>query len=61
MNLLDQWTRYEAITRQILEQPDGLGYVVLDEKIEDVPNYRVAVRPTNPRSPVRTYSRSAGS
>jgi tricarballylate dehydrogenase len=39
---------YEAITRQILEQPDGLGYVLLDEKIEDVPNYRVAVRTNQP-------------
>ena len=39
---------YEAITRHILEQPDGLGYVLLDEKIEDVPNYRVAVRTNQP-------------
>jgi len=39
---------YEAITRRILEQPDGLGYVLLDEKIEDVPNYRVAVRTNQP-------------
>jgi tricarballylate dehydrogenase len=39
---------YEAITRQILEQPDGLAYVVLDEQIEDVPNYQVAVRTNQP-------------
>jgi tricarballylate dehydrogenase len=35
---------YEAITRQILEQDGGLAYVILDAKIEDVPNYRVAIR-----------------
>ena len=39
---------YEAITRHILEQPDGLAHVLLDEKIEDVPNYQVAVRSNQP-------------
>ena len=39
---------YEAITRRILEQSDGLAYVLLDEQIEDVPNYQVAIRSNQP-------------
>ncbi|MGH7122850.1 MAG: FAD-binding protein, partial [Stellaceae bacterium] len=39
---------YEAITRLIWEQPDGIAYVVLDAKIEDVPNWRKSVRSDQP-------------
>jgi tricarballylate dehydrogenase len=39
---------YERITRRILQQPDGIAYVILDEKLEDVPNYRVAIRTDQP-------------
>ncbi len=39
---------YEAITRRILEQHDGFAYVILDQKIEDVPNYGVAIRTDQP-------------
>lgn len=39
---------YEAITREILLQPGGSAFIVLDHKIEDVPNYTVGVR-TNRR------------
>ena len=39
---------YEAITRRILEQPGGIAYVVLDEKLTQVPNYRVAIRTNQP-------------
>ncbi len=35
---------YEPVTRQILEQPEGIAYAVLDGKIEDVPNWEKAVR-----------------
>jgi tricarballylate dehydrogenase len=35
---------YEAITRVIHEQPEGIAYVVLDAGIEDVPNWRKAAR-----------------
>jgi tricarballylate dehydrogenase len=35
---------YEAITRVIHEQPEGVAYVVLDAGIEDVPNWRKAAR-----------------
>ncbi len=39
---------YEAVTRKVLQQPDGLSYVILDSKIEDVPNYHVAIRTDQP-------------
>lgn len=39
---------YEAVTRKILEQPGGVAYIVLDNKVEDVPNYRVAIRTDQP-------------
>lgn len=39
---------YEAITRQILEQPEGIAWAVLDAKIADVPNWRKSVRSDQP-------------
>jgi tricarballylate dehydrogenase len=39
---------YEAVTREVLKQPGGLSYVVLDAKIDDVPNYQVAIRTDHP-------------
>jgi tricarballylate dehydrogenase len=39
---------YEPVTRRIYEQSEGLAYVVLDAKIEDVPNYKVAIRTDQP-------------
>ena len=45
---------YEAITRVIFEQPDGIAYCILDAKIDDVPNWKRSVR--SDRQPV-----SAGS
>ena len=39
---------YEAIARQIWEQPGGIAYVVLDGKIADVPNWRKSVRSDQP-------------
>ncbi|MFT5507793.1 MAG: tricarballylate dehydrogenase [Hyphomicrobiaceae bacterium] len=35
---------YEAITRDIHEQPQSIAYAVFDARIEDVPNWRRAVR-----------------
>ena len=35
---------YEAITREIHTQPESIAYAVFDAKIEDVPNWRRAVR-----------------
>jgi tricarballylate dehydrogenase len=39
---------YEAITRQIMDQPDGVAYVILDARLEDVPNYQRAIRTDQP-------------
>jgi len=35
---------YENITRTILEQPQGIAWVVFDSRIDDVPNWKRAVR-----------------
>ncbi len=35
---------YESVTRHIFRQPDGIAYVILDARIADVPNWRLAVR-----------------
>lgn len=35
---------YEAITREIHMQPEGIAYALFDAQIEDVPNWRRAVR-----------------
>lgn len=35
---------YESITRQILKQPDGIAWAILDAGIDDVPNWKRAVR-----------------
>jgi tricarballylate dehydrogenase len=39
---------YEAITRIIFEQPDGIAYAVLDARIDDVPNWKRSVRSDQP-------------
>ena len=39
---------YEAITRVIWEQPEGIAYAILDAAIENVPNWRKSVRSERP-------------
>ena len=39
---------YEAITRVIFEQPEGIAYCILDAKIDDVPNWKRSVRSDQP-------------
>ena len=39
---------YEAITRIIFEQPDGIAWCILDSRIDDVPNWRRSVRSDQP-------------
>jgi tricarballylate dehydrogenase len=39
---------YEAITRVIFEQPDGIAFCILDSKIDDVPNWKRSVRSDQP-------------
>ena len=39
---------YESVSREIFNQPNGIAYAILDEKVEDVPNYRVSIRTDQP-------------
>ena len=39
---VDAW--YERVTRQIYQQDEGIAWVILDQKVKDVPNYRLAIR-----------------
>lgn len=39
---------YENITRQILDQPNGISYSILDAKVADIPNYQRAIRSEQP-------------
>lgn len=43
---VDAW--YERVTRRIYEQPEGIAYVILDQKVKNVPNYRLAIRTDQP-------------
>jgi tricarballylate dehydrogenase len=39
---------YERVTRRIYAQEEGLAYVILDQRVKDVPNYRLAIRTDQP-------------
>ncbi len=39
---------YESVTRQIFNQTAGIAYVILDEKLKDVPNYTLGLRTDQP-------------
>lgn len=39
---------YERVTRQIYEQREGIAYVILDQRVKDIPNYRLAIRTDQP-------------
>ncbi|MDP6389179.1 MAG: FAD-dependent tricarballylate dehydrogenase TcuA [Alphaproteobacteria bacterium] len=45
---------YEAVTREIMHQPEGIAYAIHDGRMEDVPNWRKAVRSDQP--PVEAHS-----
>lgn len=51
---------YEAITRVIFEQPDGIAYCILDAKIDDVPNWKRSVRSDRPPIAAATLPELAG-
>ena len=51
---------YEAITRLINEQPEGIAYAVLDGKIEEVPGWRRSVRSDQPPIAAPTLAGLAG-
>lgn len=39
---------YERITRRIYEQTEGIAYVILDQRVKRIPNYRLALRTDQP-------------
>ena len=43
---VDAW--YERVTRKILEQTGGIAWVILDQKVKDVPNYKLSIRTDQP-------------
>ena len=51
---------YEAITRVIFEQPDGIAYCILDSRIDDVPNWKRSVRSDQPPIAAPTLPELAG-
>ena len=51
---------YEAITRIIFEQPEGIAYCILDSRIDDVPNWQRSVRTDQPAIAVGSVPELAG-
>lgn len=51
---------YEAITRIIGQQPDGLAYLILDAGLEDIPNWKRAVRSDQPPITAASLAELAG-
>ena len=51
---------YEAITRVIFEQPDGIAYCILDAAIDDVPNWKRSVRSDQPPNAAASLPELAG-
>lgn len=43
---VDAW--YERVTRRILAQTDGIAWVILDQKIKEIPNYQLGIRTDQP-------------
>ena len=51
---------YEAITRLVNEQPEGIAYAILDAKIDEVPGWRRSVRSDQPAIAAATLGELAG-
>lgn len=51
---------YEAITRTLHHQTDGIGYVILDASLADVPNHKTAIRTDQPPLRAQTIEDLAG-
>lgn len=43
---VDAW--YERVTRKILAQTDGIAWVILDQKVKNIPNYTLGIRTDQP-------------
>ncbi len=51
---------YESITRKIFNQTNGIAYTILDDKINDVPNYKLGLRSDQPPITGATVAELAG-
>ncbi len=51
---------YESITRKIFNQTNGIAYTILDNKIHDVPNYKLGLRSDQPPISGATLAELAG-
>ena len=51
---------YESITRKIFNQTNGIAYTILDDKINDVPNYKLGLRSDQPPITGATIAELAG-
>ncbi len=51
---------YESITRKIFNQTNGIAYTILDDKINDVPNYKLGLRSDQPPISGATIAELAG-
>ena len=51
---------YESITRKIFNQTNGIAYTILDDKINDVPNYKLGLRSDQPPIIGSTVAELAG-
>lgn len=51
---------YESITRKIFNQTNGIAYTILDERINDVPNYKLGLRSDQPPITGATIAELAG-
>ena len=51
---------YESITRKIFNQTNGIAYTILDDKINDVPNYKLGLRSDQPPITAATIAELAG-
>ncbi|MPZ45701.1 MAG: FAD-dependent oxidoreductase [Betaproteobacteria bacterium] len=51
---------YESVAREIASQPNGIAYVVVDAKLEDVPNYKLVIYTEQPAIEAATLFELAG-
>jgi tricarballylate dehydrogenase len=51
---------YEAISRRIFDQPEGIAYIVLDSRIDDVPGWKRSIKSDQPPMVAETLDELAG-
>jgi tricarballylate dehydrogenase len=51
---------YEAISRRIFDQPEGIAYIVLDSRIDDVPGWKRSIKSDQPPIVAETLEELAG-